>query len=64
MLKNFCGFALWALMMIVLSIMLGCDRKSAIDYFGQEPPGSIPKVLAPGFISTEGWQGILLYPDG
>lgn len=51
--KSFCGFALWALMIIVLSIMPGCDQKSTIDYFGQEPPGLVPKVFAPGIVSLE-----------
>ena len=66
MLKSFYGYVFWTLMMIVLSIMLGCDRQSAIDYFGQEPPGSIPKILAPGFISTEehGEMACTFMPDG
>ena len=64
--KSFYSIALWPLMIIVLLIMLGCDQKPAIDYFGQEPPGSIPKLFAPGFISTEehGEVACTFMPDG
>ena len=66
MLKSFYGFVLWTLMIIVLLTMLGCERQSTIDYFGQEPPRSIPKLLAPGFISTEehGEMACTFMPDG
>lgn len=40
--------------------------RPAIDYFGQNPPGSIPEVFAPGFISLDNRfeQNAAFTPDG
>lgn len=49
----------------------GCDRKSNFsklkgNYLGQKPPGLIPEIFAPGFISTEKYSelGCTFTPDG
>lgn len=51
---------------ILILLMIGCKPYSeSTDYFGQNPPGSIPVVFAPGTISVKGRleHGISFTPD-
>lgn len=51
---------------ILILLMIGCKPYSeSTDYFGQNPPGSIPVVFAPGTVSVQGRleHGISFTPD-
>lgn len=38
----------------IIFICIGCAQKDNISfYLGQEPPGTTPKIFAPGIVSTE-----------
>ncbi|GHF11610.1 hypothetical protein GCM10017044_01760 [Kordiimonas sediminis] len=42
----------------------GSESKVAGPYLGQQPPGLIPEVFAPGLVSTNGWEyGGTFSPD-
>lgn len=54
---------LFTILFVVLSKL---SMQAQIDYFGEVPPGNIPKIFAPGIISQAGrFEARLVYsPDG
>ena len=53
------------ILLFVFFLELVHSQNDSIDYFGQEPPGVIPEVFAPGIISTDDAEfGITISPSG
>lgn len=64
-----CNFFIFSC--LAMTIIFGCTKQNEFPilkgpYLGQDPPGKIPEIFAPGIVSTEEYKefGITFSPDG
>jgi len=63
------AYTYFSLFLVLIFCQSSCSQQEngnrSIHYFGQKPPGLIPEIFAPGFISTEAWEAAGTFsPDG
>ena len=58
--KKISIFLLFLFLILIMQLDLKAEDKFPVlkgPYLGQKPPGMVPKVFAPGIISTEAAEG-------